>query len=62
MQLSAPLAVVGFIYSEVRQGLANIEQMFDLLDMDAEITDAPGARDLAVGLGCDIFQGCAFRL
>jgi ABC-type transport system involved in Fe-S cluster assembly fused permease/ATPase subunit len=48
MQLAAPLAVVGFIYSEVRQGIANIEQMFDLLDMDAEISDTSGATDLIV--------------
>ena len=60
MQLSAPLAVVGFIYSEVRQGLANIEQMFDLLDMDAEITDAPDARELAVGPAAISFRDVHF--
>ena len=60
MQLSAPLAVVGFIYSEVRQGLANIEQMFDLLDMDAEISDAPGARELAIGSAAISFRDVHF--
>ena len=60
MQLSAPLAVVGFIYSEVRQGLANIEQMFDLLDTDAEITDKPGARDLEVASGAIAFRDVHF--
>jgi ATP-binding cassette subfamily B protein len=60
MQLSAPLAVVGFIYSEVRQGIANIEQMFDLLDMDAEIADAPDARDLAVTAAALSFKDVHF--
>jgi ABC-type transport system involved in Fe-S cluster assembly fused permease/ATPase subunit len=60
MQLSAPLAVVGFIYSEVRQGLANIEQMFDLLDMDAEIIDAPDAKDLVVGSAAISFRDVHF--
>jgi ATP-binding cassette subfamily B protein len=60
MQLAAPLAVVGFIYSEVRQGIANIEQMFDLLDMDAEITDAPDARDLVVASGAVSFKDVHF--
>ena len=60
MQLSAPLAVVGFIYSEVRQGLANIEQMFDMLDTSPEITDAPGARDLAVSAAAVSFRDVHF--
>jgi ABC-type transport system involved in Fe-S cluster assembly fused permease/ATPase subunit len=60
MQLAAPLAVVGFIYSEVRQGIANIEQMFDLLDMDAEITDAPDARDLVVTAAAVSFREVHF--
>ena len=60
MQLAAPLAVVGFIYSEVRNGIANIEQMFDLLDMDAEITDAPDARDLVVTSAAISFRDVHF--
>jgi ATP-binding cassette subfamily B protein len=47
MQLALPLGVIGFVYSEVRQGLANIEQMFDLLDTDAEIEDAPMRKRLS---------------
>jgi ABC-type transport system involved in Fe-S cluster assembly fused permease/ATPase subunit len=60
MQLSAPLAVVGFIYSEVRQGLANIEQMFDLLDKDPEITDAPDAGPLAITSAAISFRDVHF--
>jgi ATP-binding cassette subfamily B protein len=60
MQLSAPLAVVGFIYSEVSQGLANIEQMFDLLDMEAEIADRPGAGPLNVASAAIVFRDVHF--
>ena len=60
MQLAIPLNVVGFVYSEVRQGLANIEQMFDLLDIEAEIVDAPDARELAVAKGAISFQNVQF--
>ena len=35
MQLSVPLNFIGFIYREIRQGLTDIEQMFDLLDVHA---------------------------
>jgi ATP-binding cassette subfamily B protein len=60
MQLSLPLGVIGFVYSEVRQGLANIEQMFDLLDIDAEIEDAPDARELVVSNGAISFKDVHF--
>lgn len=48
MQLSIPLNFIGFIYREIRQGLTDIEQMFDLLDVNAEVVDAPNAKPLAV--------------
>jgi ATP-binding cassette subfamily B protein len=51
MQLSIPLNFIGFIYREIRQGLTDIEQMFDLLDVDAEVQDAADAEPLVIENG-----------
>ncbi len=48
MQLSVPLNFIGFIYREIRQGLTDIENMFDLLDVPQEVKDRPGATALEV--------------
>jgi ATP-binding cassette subfamily B protein len=51
MQLSVPLNFIGFVYREIRQGLTDIEQMFDLLQVEAEVVDKPEAKPLAIGMG-----------
>ncbi|MCB1419425.1 MAG: ABC transporter ATP-binding protein/permease, partial [Notoacmeibacter sp.] len=60
MQLSIPLNFIGFIYREIRQGLTDIEQMFDLLDVSAEVTDKPAASALKVGDGAIRFDDVRF--
>jgi ATP-binding cassette subfamily B protein len=60
VQLSVPLNFIGFIYREIRQGLTDIEQMFDLLDVPQEITDKPGAKPLAVSAGKVEFRDVHF--
>jgi ATP-binding cassette subfamily B protein len=60
MQLSVPLNFIGFIYREIRQGLTDIEQMFDLLDVEAEVTDRPGAEPLAIADGAIRFEDVHF--
>ncbi|MDN5927912.1 MAG: ABC transporter ATP-binding protein/permease [Hyphomicrobiales bacterium] len=60
MQLAVPLNFIGFIYREIRQGLTDIEQMFDLLDVKQEVTDRPGAADLAVANGAISFRDVHF--
>ena len=51
MQLAVPLNFIGFIYREIRQGLTDIENMFELLDVKQEVEDRPGARTLVVSQG-----------
>jgi ABC-type transport system involved in Fe-S cluster assembly fused permease/ATPase subunit len=60
MQLSVPLNFIGFIYREIRQGLTDIEQMFDLLDVPSEVVDKPGARPLTVREGRVEFRDVHF--
>ena len=48
MQLFRPLDMLGWVYRSIRQGLIDMEAMWDLLDTPAEVTDAPDAPPLHV--------------
>jgi len=60
MQLSVPLNFIGFVYREIRQGLTDIEQMFDLLDVPPEVKDKPGAKPLKITSGHVRFEDVSF--
>ncbi|NML74233.1 ABC transporter ATP-binding protein/permease [Rhizobium sp. S-51] len=60
MQLSFPLNFIGFVYREIRQGLTDIEQMFELLEVEAEVLDKPDAVTLAIGQGAIAFKDVHF--
>jgi ATP-binding cassette, subfamily B, heavy metal transporter len=51
MQLFRPLDMLGWVYRSIRQGLIDMEAMFDLLDTPAEVTDKPGALPLRIARG-----------
>jgi ABC-type transport system involved in Fe-S cluster assembly fused permease/ATPase subunit len=60
MQLFRPLDMLGWVYRSIRQGLIDMEAMFDLTDTPAEVVDAPGAPELAVTEGHVRFEEVAF--
>ena len=60
MQLFRPLDMLGWVYRSIRQGLIDMEAMWDLLDTPAEVVDRPGAPALAVSRGGIRFDDVRF--
>lgn len=60
IQLAIPLNFIGFVYREIKQGLADIEAMFALLDVEPEIRDKAGATPLNAGKGTIRFENVHF--
>ena len=60
MQLFRPLDVLGWVYRSIRQGLIDMEAMWDLLDTPAEVVDRPDAPPLRVKRGRVRFEGLRF--
>jgi ABC-type transport system involved in Fe-S cluster assembly fused permease/ATPase subunit len=51
IQLYIPLNFLGFVYREIKQALTDMESMFKLLDVNADVKDAPSAQPLRDGPG-----------
>jgi ABC-type transport system involved in Fe-S cluster assembly fused permease/ATPase subunit len=49
MQLYQPLNFLGMVYMTIKQGLVDMEQMFTLMRVEAEVIDKPGAPPLIAG-------------
>ena len=64
LSLYAPLNILGFAYREIRQSFIDMEAMVELGRQQADIADAPDARDLPAGTGQGgdlVFEGVGFR-
>ena len=60
IQLYMPLNFIGSSYREIKQGLIDVEQMFTLLKVNAEIEDKPGAKPLVAGPAEVVFENVSF--
>jgi ATP-binding cassette subfamily B protein len=61
IQLYMPLNVLGMVYRNIKQSLTDLEAMFRLLRVEAEVQDKPGAPDLVVSRGEIVFDRVSFR-
>jgi len=60
LQLFIPLSFLGSSYRMIRQGLVDMEVMFQILDLDSEITDEPNAKPLRATHGALEFCNVCF--
>jgi ATP-binding cassette, subfamily B, heavy metal transporter len=60
MQLYVPLNLLGFVYREIKQGLVDMEQMFRLMDVKAEVADRADATRLTAPAGELVFDNVSF--
>lgn len=60
MQLFMPLNFLGFVYREIKGSLANIENLFGLLDETPNVKDAIDAETLSIGKADIFFNNIAF--
>jgi ABC-type transport system involved in Fe-S cluster assembly fused permease/ATPase subunit len=60
LQLYIPLNFLGFVYREIKQALTDMESMFGLLGVAADVKDSPEAQPLRAGSGEVVFDRVGF--
>ena len=60
IQLYIPLNFMGMVYREIKQGVVDIETMFNIMAREPEIQDAPTAKPLVIERGVVRFEDVRF--
>ena len=60
MNVYQPLNILGWAYREIKQATVDLERLFQTLRLEAEVADAPDARDLKVSGGAVRFEDVSF--
>ncbi|MCC8417570.1 MAG: ABC transporter ATP-binding protein/permease [Rickettsia endosymbiont of Bryobia graminum] len=60
IQLSIPLNMLGFAYREIKSSIINMEDMFNLLDIPPEITEAINSKPLIISKAKIVFNNVSF--
>jgi ATP-binding cassette subfamily B protein len=58
--LYRPLSILGFAFREIKQGAVDLEKLYGLMGMKAEVQDAPDAKTLEVKGGEVRFENVSF--
>ncbi len=61
MMLIDPIVVLSKVYSKVQQGLASLERVFAILDIEPTVKEAPQAKELQKIKGTVEFKNVSFR-
>ncbi|MEM9571538.1 MAG: ABC transporter ATP-binding protein/permease [Pseudomonadota bacterium] len=60
VSLYAPLNILGWAWREIKQGAVDLEKLYGLLGMKAEVADKPDAKTLTTPKGDVVFDNVSF--